>query len=136
MRIINGKLINSEHNQLEQITQRCQTLETQIAVINQKDYSAKLQQISQEVNNSKTYCQKVNQEITRVKLSLQQAEKKINNLERKCQQQHQQLTFLKTAGIISIICLSLLISCTSNNNQNSKVRKYSQLEITSLNSIT
>ncbi|WP_414584871.1 hypothetical protein [Scytonema sp. PCC 10023] len=101
MKTVNGKLINQERNQLEELTQRtekiilrCDSLESQVTAISKQDYTQYLQKVYQEVNSAKSYLQKL--------------DKRIGLLEEVALKQAKQLLFLKISSVIGLVGLSFM----------------------------
>lgn len=107
MGTVNGKLINRELNQFDELTQRTERinqrfeyLESQITAVSKQDYTQYFQKVSQEVNNNTSYLQKL--------------EQRIGFLEDVTSRQAKQLFFLKISGVIGLIGLWFMFSM---NNQ-------------------
>jgi small-conductance mechanosensitive channel len=96
MGTVNGKLINQELDQFEElrqrterINQRCQYLESQVNAISKQDYTQDLQKVTEEVDNNKSYLQKI--------------EQKIGFLEDVTSRQAKQLFFIKITSVIGFV---------------------------------
>jgi hypothetical protein len=114
MNTVNGKLINQEFNQLEELTQktekiieRCESLESQVSVLSKQDYTQYLQKVTQEVISAKSYLQKL--------------DKRIGFLEEVTSRQAKQLLFLKITSVIGLAGLWFVFSMNHppeyDNNQ-------------------
>ncbi|MBR8839635.1 MAG: hypothetical protein DSM106950_37965 [Stigonema ocellatum SAG 48.90 = DSM 106950] len=124
MRTVNGKLINQEINQFDEITkntekinQRCQHLESQVTAISRQDYTQDLQTINQEVNSSKSYLHKL--------------EQKIGFLEEVTSRQAQQLLFLKIITVMGLIGLWFIFGMNNkpDYHKNKPQKKSESMEI-------
>lgn len=101
MGTVNGKLITQERNQLDELTQktekiirRCESLESQVSAITKQDYTQYLQKVSYEVNNVKSFLQKL--------------DKRIGFLEEVTSNQAKQLLFFKISSVIGLVGLSFM----------------------------
>ncbi len=107
MGTLNGKLINQELSNFDELTQkterinqRFEHLESQVTAISKQDYTQYFQKISEEVNSNKSYLQKM--------------EQKIGFLEDVTSRQAKQLFFLKISTVIGLIGLWFIFGM---NNQ-------------------
>ena len=107
MNTVNGKLINQEFNQLDELTKntekvirRCDYLESQFTTISKQDYTEYLQKVNQDINHFKSYLQNLDQ--------------RIGYLEKVTSKQAKQFLFLKVSSVISLVGLWLMFSM---NNQ-------------------
>ncbi|MUG97232.1 hypothetical protein F7734_34830 [Scytonema sp. UIC 10036] len=92
---VNGKLINQERDRLDELTQRtekiirrCESLESQVSALTKQDYTQYLQKVSYEVNNVKTFLQKL--------------DKRIGFLEELTSSQAKELLFFKISNVIGL----------------------------------
>ncbi|WP_169218139.1 hypothetical protein [Brasilonema sp. UFV-L1] len=129
MKTVNGKLINQEFNQLEELTQktekiigRCESLESQVTVLSKQDYTQYLQKVTQEVISAKSYVQKL--------------DKRIGFLEEMTSKQAKQLLFLKISSVIGLVGLSFLFSMKNlpeyDNNQPQQHTESTELKFASI----
>ncbi|KAB8331153.1 DUF3810 family protein [Scytonema tolypothrichoides VB-61278] len=128
MNTVNGKLINQEFHQLEELTQktekiirRCESLESQVT-ISKQDYTQDLQKITLEVNSAKSYLQKL--------------DKRIGFLEEVTSKQAKQLLFLKISSVIGLAGLWFVFSMNNppeyDNNQPQKHTQSTELNLASI----
>ncbi|MBW4667858.1 MAG: hypothetical protein KME60_10605 [Cyanomargarita calcarea GSE-NOS-MK-12-04C] len=107
MGTLNGKLINQELSNFDELTQkterinqRFEHLESQVTAISKQDYTQYFQKVSEEVNSNKSYLQKM--------------EQKIGFLEDVTSRQAKQLFLLKISTVIGLIGLWFIFGM---NNQ-------------------
>lgn len=129
MNTVNGKLINQEFNQLEELTQktdkiigRCESLESQVTALGKQDYTQYLQKVTQEVISAKSYLQKL--------------DKRIGFLEEVTSRQAKQLLFLKISSVIGLAGLWFVFSMNNppeyDNNQPQKHTESTELKFGSI----
>jgi DNA repair ATPase RecN len=105
MKIVNGKLIDGKQQQIEevyqsiqQVTQRQQTLESQLVVISRDDHKGNLQKWLQRVVNLENDH----------KANLQKCLQRVVNLEKVLSQQSKELRLLKIALVSCCIGLGVV----------------------------
>ncbi|WP_051151143.1 DUF3810 family protein [Mastigocladopsis repens] len=129
MNTVNGKLINQELNQLEELTQktekiirRCENLESQVSAISRQDYTQYSQKVNQEVNTAKSYLQKL--------------DKRIGFLEEVTSKQAKQLLVFKISSVIGLVGLWFMFSMNNQSgydkNQPQKHTEFTKLNLTSI----
>ncbi|MBW4592504.1 MAG: hypothetical protein KME46_06180 [Brasilonema angustatum HA4187-MV1] len=128
MNTVNGKLINQEQSQLEELTQktetiirRCEFLESQVTDLSRQDYIQYLQKVNQEVNSAKFY--------------LQNLDKRIGFFEEMTSKQTKQLLFIKISSVVGLVGLSFMFSTNHlpeyNNHQSQQHTESTELDFAS-----
>ncbi|MGH2412100.1 MAG: DUF3810 family protein [Brasilonema sp.] len=129
MNTVNGKLINQKQSQLEELTQktetiirRCESLESQVTALSRQDYIQYLQKVNQEVNSAKSY--------------LQNLDKRIGFLEEMTSKQAKQLLFLKISSVVGLVGLSFMFSMNNlpeyDNHQPQQHTESTELDFASI----
>jgi small-conductance mechanosensitive channel len=120
MGTLNGKLINQELSNFDELTQkterinqRFEHLESQVTAISKQDYTQYFQKISEEVNSNKSYLQKM--------------EQKIGFLEDVTSRQAKQLFFLKISTVIGLIALWFIFGI-NNQPEDRKIQHQKQVK--------
>jgi small-conductance mechanosensitive channel len=120
MGTVNGKLINQELDQFEElrqrterVNQRCQYLESQVNAISKQDYTQYLQKVTEEVDSNKSYLQKLDQ--------------RIGFLEDVTSRQARQLFFIKITSVIAFVGLWFMFSI-NNKPEYDKTKPHKKVE--------
>ncbi|GAX41510.1 hypothetical protein NIES4075_24830 [Tolypothrix sp. NIES-4075] len=120
MGTVNGKLINQELNQFdelrqktERINQRCQYLESQINAIGKQDYTQYFKKLSEEVDSNKSYLQKLDQ--------------RIGFLEDVTSRQAKDLFFIKISSVIALVSLWFIFGM-NNQPESDKTKPHKKAE--------